>query len=346
LKKGTAMNKHGIRAFLALVCCCLPAAAFFYFSTAQGQTAAGQVVAGVCFDILRERWARDERALSSEAAKQSVRLLVKSAESNDDMQVAQAKEMINSGAKILLVVPHNLKRAGEIVNYAHSKNIKVIAYDRIIRDCDLDFYVSFDNQKVGELQAEYALEKAPAGNYVLLGGSPADNNAIMVHAGWMKVLGPAAKSGRIKIAYDQYTPDWKRENAQANMAAALGKIGNEVSVVIAGNDTLAGGALQALAAKGLGDGKVVVIGQDAEPEALQRIRSGTQAMTIYKPIPRLASAAIDLAAKTLRGEKINQLFNQTVNNGFKDVPSILLEPVAVDKGNMAKTIGQDGPAGH
>ena len=340
------MNKPRIRALFALVCFCFLSGLGFYFAAAQAQTASGSVVVGVCFDFLRERWARDERALSSEAARQSIKLLVKSAESNDDMQIAQARELVDSGAKILLVVPHNLKRAGEIVKFAHTKNVKVIAYDRIIRDCDLDFYLSFDNQKVGELQAEYALGKAPSGNYVLLGGSPNDNNAIMVHTGWMKVLGPAVKSGRIKIAYDQYTPDWKKENARANMETALKTLGSEVSVVIAGNDNLAEGAIQALVTKGLGGGKVIVIGQDAELEALKRIKAGSQAMTIYKPIPRLAQAAIDLAAKAVRGEKINQLFNKTVNNGFKDVPSILLEPVVVDKANIDKTVGRDEFYGH
>jgi len=339
------MNKPRIRALFALVCFCFLSGLGFYFAAAQAQTASGSVVVGVCFDFLRERWARDERALSSEAARQSIKLLVKSAESNDDMQIAQARELVDSGAKILLVVPHNLKRAGEIVKFAHTKNVKVIAYDRIIRDCDLDFYLSFDNQKVGELQAEYALGKAPSGNYVLLGGSPNDNNAIMVHTGWMKVLGPAVKSGRIKIAYDQYTADWKKENARKNMEAALKTLGSEVSVVIAGNDNLAEGAILALTAKGL-SGKVIVIGQDAELEALQRIKAGSQTMTIYKPIPKLASAAIGLAAKEVRGEKINHLFNKAVNNGFRDVPAILLEPVVVDKANIDKAIGQDEIYGH
>lgn len=340
------MNKQWMPRVFALACFTFLAGLGLFFGVARGQDKPVPVVAGVSFDFLRERWVRDGQALSAESGKQSVKLLVKSSESNDELQLAQSKEMVKSGAQVLLVVPHDFKKAGEVVNYAHSQKVKVIAYDRIIRDCDLDYYVSFDNQKVGELQAGYALSKAPSGNYVLLAGSSSDNNAILVHAAWLKVLGPAIKSGKIKIGFDRFTPDWNKDNARKNMELALKTLGADISVVIAGNDNLAEGAIKALEASGLGKGKVIVIGQDAELDALQRIKSGAQSMTIYKPIPKLASAAIELAVKTVRGEKVNHLFTRTVNNGFKDVPSILLEPVVVDKQNLDKNIGQDGFYGH
>ena len=307
----------------------------------HAQASAEPVVLGVLFDFLRERWPRDRDALVQEADRQSAKLLVKSSESNDELQIAQAKELISQGVKVLLVVPHNLKKAGEIVKLAHDKGVKVIAYDRLIRDCDLDFYVSFDNQKVGELEAEYGLAKAGSGNYVLLGGSPSDNNAIMIHAGWMKVLEPAVKEGKIKIAVDQYTAEWRPVIAGLNMANAVKRLNGNISVVLAGNDNLADAAIMVLEGKGL-SGKVAVIGQDAELSALRRIVAGQQAMTIYKPIPKLAQAAMELAVKITRGEKVNQLFTRTINNGFKDVPALLLPPVVVDKDNLDKTVLQDG----
>jgi len=307
----------------------------------RAQASSEPVLVGVLFDFLRERWPRDREALMQEADRQSARLLVKSAESNDELQLAQAKELLAQGCKVLLVVPHNLKKAGEIVRLAHEQGAKVIAYDRLIRDCDLDFYISFDNQKVGELQAEYALAKAGSGNYVLLGGSPTDNNAILLHAGWMKVLEPAVKQGKIKIAVDQYTTEWKPTIAALNMANAVKLLDGDISVVLAGNDNLAGAAIIVLQGKGLA-GKVLVAGQDAELDAVKRVVSGSQAMTVYKPIPKLAQAAMELAVKLSRGEKVNHLLNRTVNNGFKDVPAILLQPVAVDKDNLDKTLVQDG----
>jgi len=309
--------------------------------SARAQASGNQVVVGVLFDHLRERWSRDRVALTSEGTRLNARVLVKSAESNDQMQIEQAKELLNQGAQILLVVPHNLKKAGEIVEIAHQRKVKVIAYDRIIRECDLDFYVSFDNEKVGELEAQYALSQAPIGNYVLLGGSPTDFNAIMIRKGQLKILEPLVQAGKIKIGFDQYTPEWKRENARQNMETAYEKLSGELRAVLCGNDILAGGAISVLEAKGKA-GKVIVVAQDAELEALQRIVKGSQAMTIYKPIPKLAQSAMELAIKIVRGEKINHLINKTINNGFKEVPSQLLEPITVDKSNLDATIVQDG----
>lgn len=335
------MRKKIARPIFAFVLLALLAPMISYPLFLRAQAGQDKVVIGVLFDFLRERWTRDREAITKAAAGQNAELLVKSAESNDELQIAQAKELISQSAQVLLVVPHNLKKAGEIVNLARQKSVKVIAYDRLIRDCDLDFYVSFDNLKVGELQAQYALGKAPAGNYVLLGGSPGDFNAVTIHNAWMKTLGPEVKSGKVKIAVDLYSVDWKPEIARANVEAAIKTLNGDIAAVLAGNDNLAGGAIRALEAKGLA-GKVPVIGQDAELDALQKIVAGTQAMTVYKPIPKLARAAVELAVKITRGEKVNHLVTNTVNNGFKDVPAILLQPIVVDKTNIDKTIIQDG----
>ena len=253
-------------------------AAVFIFSVAAGilypvhlpaQSGDKQVIIGMLFDFLRERWGKDKDAAEKSAARQGVKLVVKSAESNDDLQMIQAKQLMDQGAKVLLVVPHNLKRAGEIVNAAHAKKVEVIAYDRLIRDCDLDFYVSFNNQKVGELEAEYALSKAPSGNYVLIGGSPGDYNAVMIHTGWMKVLKPAVDSGKIKIAVDKYTEEWKPVKAALTMADAIKTLDGSISVVLAGNDNLAGAAIAVMEGKGLA-GKVLVVAQDAELGAIRK----------------------------------------------------------------------------
>jgi len=307
----------------------------------QGEQESKQVVIGVLFDSLQDRWARDKDFILKEADKQSAKVLLKSAEGNDELQVAQAKEVIGAGAKILLVVPHNLQKAGAIVAVAHEKKVQVVAYDRLIRDSDLDYYVSADAEKIGQLQADYALAKAPSGNYVLLGGSPNDNNALMLHAGLMKALSLAVKEGKITIALDKYTDDWKPAFARANLEAGMQTINGKINVIIAGSDGIAEEALSVLEQKGA-TVRPVVIGQDADLEALKRIVADKQTMTIYKPIPKLAAAAIELAVKAAKGEKINYLLTKTMNNGFKDVPSVLLEPSVVDKNSIDKTVIQDG----
>jgi D-xylose transport system substrate-binding protein len=218
--------------------------------------------------------------------------------------------------------------------------VPVIAYDRLINDADVDLYMSFDNQRVGELQAEYAVAHAPKGRYVLIGGSPADNNALLFHQGAIAVLQPFVDRKEIEIATDQYAHDWQPVEALKIMENALTRNDNRIDAVVAANDGLAGGAIQALAEQQLA-GRVVVTGQDAELSACQRIVAGTQSMTVYKPIRQLAVKAAEIAVG-LAGKKPLSEPTRPLANGFKDVPSILIEPIVVDKNNLASTVIADG----
>ncbi len=175
----------------------------------------------------------------------------------------------------------------------------MIAYDRIIRDSDLDLYVSFDNVHVGELQAKYLVEHLPTpgkGRIVRIYGAKTDNNAAQFKRGQDRVLEPLIKSGDIEVLHEDWAEDWKPENAKRIVNAAITANGSRIDAVLASNDGTAGGAIQALSEEGLA-GKVLVTGQDAEPVALQRIAVGTQAMTIYKPLRTLASGAAELAVQ-------------------------------------------------
>ncbi len=297
---------------------------------------------GFSIDTLKERWLRDRDEFVKRAEELGVEVTVRSASGSDALQIAQARAMLVSGADMLVVVPHNLKLAGRIVNVAHKEyNVKVIAYDRLIRDVDLDLYIGFDNERVGELQAEALVARVPSGNYVIIGGAHTDNNALLFHEGQMNVLRPYIDRGEIKIIADQWAKDWLAPEAEKIMELALDKSDNDVQAVLATNDVLAGGALKVLESRGLA-GKVVLSGQDADLEACRRIVAGTQAMTVYKPIDELAKRAAEVAVKMVRGQKINHLINSTVNNGYKDVPAILLKPVAVDKKTLDRVIIKSG----
>ncbi|HEX8117734.1 MAG TPA: substrate-binding domain-containing protein, partial [Pyrinomonadaceae bacterium] len=175
--------------------------------------------------------------------------------------------------------------------------------------------------------------------YVLIGGAPTDNNALLLRQGQMNKLKPAVDSGDVKVISDQYAKEWKAEEAQRLTEDALTKTKNDVQAVVASNDGTAGGAISALDVAGL-TGKVLVTGQDAQLDAVQRIAKGTQTMTIYKPIKPLADSAVDSAVKLARGEALNAA--DKVNNGKIDVPSILQEPQAVDKENLDATVIKDG----
>jgi D-xylose transport system substrate-binding protein len=239
---------------------------------------------------------------------------------------------------VLVVIPHNGEVAATIVEAAKAKNVPVISYDRLIRSSEPALYISFDNEKVGEMQARYLLERAPKGNYVLIGGAPTDNNALLFRKGQMNVLNPAIDRGDVKVVSDQWAKDWLASEALRICEDALTKSNRDVVAVVASNDATAGGAISALETAGV-VGKVLVSGQDADLAGLQRIVAGKQSMTVYKPVHLLARRAAEVAVALAKGEKVDA--PARINNGKVDVPSILLEPVVVDKSNIDDTVVKD-----
>jgi D-xylose transport system substrate-binding protein len=296
---------------------------------------------GFSMDTLKEeRWHRDRDLLVARARELGADVLVQAANGNDALQNAQAENMLTQGVDVLLVAPHNGKTAAVIVEAAHRAGVPVIAYDRLINDADVDLYVSFDNERVGQMQAEYLVARRPHGNYAVIGGAPTDNNAHLYHQGQKKVLDPYVSRGDIHIVADQWARDWLAVEALKIMENALTSNDNRVDAVVAANDGLAGGAIQALAEQKLA-GTTLVSGQDAELSACQRIAAGTQSMTVYKPIRLLASMAAEVAVRLARKEPPGQA-TRGLSNGKIDVPSILIEPVSVDRDNLVSTVIADG----
>ena len=295
---------------------------------------------GFSMDTLKEeRWQRDKQLVEERARELGAIVDVQVANGDDAVQTRQAENMLIKGVDVLIVVPHNGEIAASIVEAAHQRGVPVIAYDRMIRNSDVDLYVSHQVERIGEMQAEYALERVPKGNYVLIGGAPTDYNAILIRRGQMRILKPAAERGDITIVSQQFAREWKAEEALRITEDALTKTGNDVDAIVASNDGTAGGAISALQAAGLA-GKVLVTGQDAQKDAVQRIVAGTQTMTIYKQIRPLAFAAVDAAIHLAKKESVST--TETINNGKIDVPAILLEPIAVDRDNVDATIIADG----
>jgi D-xylose transport system substrate-binding protein len=294
---------------------------------------------GLALDTLKEeRWQTDRDIFTAKAEALGAEVLVQSANSDDALQNSQAENLLTQGVQVLVVVPHNGKTSAVIVESAHKAHVPVMAYDRLINDSDLDLYVSFDNDKVGQMQAQSLVALKPKGNYVLIGGSPTDNNAKMFRDGQMKILKPLIKKGDIKVVADQWATDWQPVEGLKIMENALTKANNQVDAVVASNDGVAGGAIQALAEQKLA-GKVLVSGQDADVAACKRIVAGSQTMTVYKPIKDLASKAAELAVALAQGQSPEA--TQKVNNGKKDVPSVLIAPIAVDKSNLDSTVIAD-----
>lgn len=279
---------------------------------------------GFSIDDLRvERWARDRDYFVAAATGLGAKVFVQSADASEQKQIAQIENLIARGVDVLVIVPYNATVLNNAIREAKKANIKVVSYDRLALNADIDAYISFDNKAVGEMQAKAIVEARPKGNYYLLGGAPTDNNAKMLREGQMAVLQPLIDKGDIKVVGKQWVKDWSASEAMAIVENALTANNNKIDAIVASNDGTAGGAIQALASQKLG-GKVPVSGQDADLAAVRRVIAGTQAMTVYKPLKLIAAEAAKLSVQLVRNEK--PAYNAQYDNGFKKVDTLLLKP--------------------
>jgi D-xylose transport system substrate-binding protein len=321
----------------------LVVALLFPFShlCAQGkQTSSGTLKIGFLMDSLKvERWQTDLDRFQKRAAELGADVLVETAEGDDELQLRQAEKLLDSGVKALVLVPHDADKAVRIVRAAKAKQVPLLCYERLVRDPDVTFFIGVDALTIGLLQADFLSQQAPKGNYVLIGGSPTDINAKILHDGQMRVLKPFVDRGDIRIVSDTWSKDWDPSEAYAHMSEAIESSKGDITAVVASNDGTAGGAIQALEDHKLA-GKVLVSGQDADLAAIIRILEGTQSMTVYKPLSSQAKLAAEAAVASAKGEAAKT--TAAVSIGNKTIPAILLNPVVVTKDNVKQTVIKDG----
>ncbi|MGM9612097.1 MAG: sugar ABC transporter substrate-binding protein [Butyricicoccus sp.] len=290
-----------------------------------------------------ERWNREIEMFQNYADEHGFTLNIQNANNDANKQVSQCENLINQGVDVMIVQSLDAEAAGPIVDAAHEADIKVIAYDRFIMNSDLDYYITFDSYKVGQVEAQFVVEAAPKGNYIWLKGAPEDNNAHLVAQGQEDVLKPYIDSGDINIVLDQWCKGWDPNEALKHAENGLTVANNDVQGVIASNDGTCGGAVQALAAQGLA-GQVPICGQDADLAACQRIVEGTQTGTVYKPLAPLNQAACELAVAIATGADPTSGVTaslgtwQKLNNNYKDVDSFTVDVEAVNKDNIYEII--------
>jgi D-xylose transport system substrate-binding protein len=264
---------------------------------------------------------------------------IQNAEGDKSTQQQQAEQAITNGAKVLLLVNLDSGSGAAIAANAKSRGVKVIDYDRLTLDGDSDYYVSFDNEKVGKLQGEGLSsclqgESKPA--VAVLNGSPTDNNATLFKKGYDSVINPKFKSGDWSEVADQSVPDWDNQKALTIFEQMLQKSNNQVDGVLAANDGLGNAAISALKQRKLD--QIPVTGQDATLQGVQNIVAGDQCMTVYKAIKKEADAAAKLGIALAKGEKASA--PDKIDNGKKTVPSVFLDPVAVTKDNIKDYLGE------
>ncbi|WP_224361713.1 ABC transporter substrate-binding protein [Hyalangium versicolor] len=271
-------------------------------------------------------------------------VIYSNADQDASKQQNQAEAALTNGAQVLVLDPVDSASAAAIVTRAKQSKIPVVSYDRLITGADVDYYISFDNEQVGKLQGTALVDKLKAdgkaaGTIVVINGAPTDNNAKLFKAGAHSIIDGSG----LKIGAEYDTPDWSPDKAQQQMEQAITAIGKDkIAGVYCANDGTAGGAIAAMKAAGVKP-LPPVTGQDAELAGIQRIIAGEQFMTVYKAIKPEAETAAELAVALARGQPAPAgKVNGKVNNGQKDVPSILLTPVSVTKDNVKSTVVADG----
>jgi len=287
-----------------------------------------------------ERWTKDKNYLVEDLTKLGAEVMLEVADNNQDKQIEQARSSIKNGAQVLIVVPINQDAASKIVEIAHESGVKVIAYDRLINGCKLDYYVSANSTEIGELQASYLTSLNPKGKYALICGSKYDNNSMRLFLGQMNVLQPFMEKGDIQVVYSEFTDDWSSAQGALHATRILDQNQDSITAIISGNDALAYGVLSVLKERGL-EGKVMVAGQDAELDNVKAIIGGAQTCTILKPLREMAQITADLAVSLALEKPLTMKFTPE-SNGKSLVKSILLNATVVNRNNIESTIIASG----
>lgn len=285
--------------------------------------------------LVIERWQRDRDVFVSAANELGFDVWVEDAGGQASVQADQLRYFLDHKVPVVVVIASDCYSLSHVIWELRNAGTKVICYDRLIQGTDIDFYLSFDSEKVGEMMAETMADSiGPGGNLLCVYGSLSDYNSALLKAGVERVL----KDREVNLLGAVNAYNWVAETAYDTVNEALEK-GQTIDGVLCGNDDIAGYAWKALAEYGMA-GEVTLVGQDAELSACQRIVEGTQLMTVYKPVEELARAAAGCAADLYYGREPEK--NTDVNNGTMEVPSYLLDPIMVKRDNLEEIIIDSG----
>lgn len=287
-----------------------------------------------------ERWTKDKDYLVESLVKQGAEVMLEVADNDQNKQVAQAKGMIENGVSVLIIVPINQDEAAKIVDMAHDDNVKVIAYDRLINGCKLDYYVTANSTHIGELQASYLTSLKPKGKYALICGSKYDNNSMRLFLGQMNILQPFMETGDIQVVYSEFTENWSAAEGALHTNRILDQQKDTITAIIAGSDAIADGVLSVLKERGM-EGKIMVAGQDAELDNVRAIMNGAQTCDVLKPLREMAHMTAELAVALALEKPLKMRFT-TESNGKALVKSILIDAAVVNKDNIESTVIASG----
>lgn len=330
--------KSKIRQLLAGVCVgimalsCVACTSTSEVTTQAEETEDDTIQIGLSIDsLVIERWQRERDLFVSKAQELGAEVNVQNASGDVDEQIRQIEYFIDKNMDVIVIIAIDDTKLTDVIGKAKKAGIKIIAYDRLIRNANVDLYISMDNEKVGELMGQYIKKSiGNSGSIIQIKGSPTDNNVRMVQEGFERII----NTTDIRIDYAEFSDDWLAENGFIVTNSYLSK-GKVPDAIMCGNDNIAAQAIKALIENRLG-GQVCVVGQDADLEACQRIVEGTQYMTVYKPVEKLAKLAAEMAVDMANDKPLE--LQETMFDGKYDVPYEKLEPIAVTKENMDEVI--------
>ncbi len=303
--------------------------------TVAAGTAAQPLIGFAMDTLVIERWESDRNIFVATVNEQGGEVIVQNANGSSEEQENQIRYLIKKAVDVLVVVAIDEKALGDEIQLARERGIHVIAYDRMIHQTDLDFYISFDSAAVGELMARALVRQNPEGRYILMNGSAEDWNTALIRKGIDTVFGEDEDH---VIVRELSATNWSADDAYAKFRQLLDS-DTDFNGIICGNDALAGAAVRALALYRK-SGDIAVTGQDADLDACQRIVEGTQLMTVYKPIGTLAKAAAEAAMDLARGDSPEA--NDTIDVNGTKIPYARLTPVAVNRSNIDAVIIASG----
>ena len=305
---------------------------FFMGCSNASKKGKDKLTIGVLFDFLSvESRVKQRDSLIALAEEYGVNLVFQSANGDEKMQLQQAENLISQGVDALAILAQNTEACKPIVLGCKEAGIPLIVVDRPIENEDIDIFVGLNNWLVGYMQVEYMLAKKPEGKWALLSGAPTDPLAKLWHDSWIERLKPYVDSGKIQIVADERCDNWDPSIALKHMENILTANKDQLDVAMVMNDGLGTGVTQALEARGLA-GKVLMCGLDGETVAYQRIVQGKQAMTVAFDDVAIANAALRAAITAAKKEPM--VTNGTIDNGYKQVPAFLIEPLVVDITNL------------
>lgn len=291
---------------------------------------------GMSFDsFLIERWQRDRDVFVSTASDLGAEVNVQIANGDVDEQISQIEYFIKKDVDAIVVIAVDCYGLSDIVQKARDAGIPVISYDRLIMNANTDLYISFDNEMVGTMMAEALVGSLPHGGRILsICGSPTDQNVSQANLGFNAVI----EKSDLTVVSEEYAPNWLAETAYNVVNQTIAN-GIPFDGVRCGNDDLASQAFLALSEHRLAS-TVRLVGQDADLAACQRIVEGTQLMTVYKPVEKLAKEAAEIVVQLARGEKPQ--LTDTIYDGTYEVPYKKLIPIMVTRENIDEVIIDGG----